>query len=791
MPRMGALYAFVILLLTLSCFFIYIDRLKYPLYDYYQNHGAGLNLLHHAITLLTTLDYSLLIIAFLAFAMVFWRESKRGELSSLLLQAKPKHIALLLAALLIWFGHAYLIPGYLLGGDIGSHVARTAHVRMGLEQGHFIFWDNYFYIGSPFLQFTGPFYFWLTGGLDLIFRNANFTTKLSLLALHIAGGAFFYRFLTECGLKRFAALIGAVAYSGAFAHIHLILWKGALPQSLTLCLLPLAFLLAEQSLRATPRFGSAWAGLTIVNALLFINHQATGMMAGIFLSVYIGAGFLLGRWPWPRLGPLILSGILSLSISLFAILPILMERQWVMMYQEPELLVWATPTLEYLKKLLVWSNTYAGAKAGSAAYLGLTVVVLGLLGAWQAFSKSREPAIRNFARLILIVALLSLGLRGAHVRDIIFTLFATAALAAVAVHALIEFLPQTRLPAILLALLLLDIGTTAIQPLARTDKAYFDTGAFYLLDTAPTQRILMTNSRAGELSASIGPGGPPLHYFPVQQLIGAHSLTATLAHNYVAAIIKMAEHDLQNNQALSKDTESLLDMLNVGRIINDKGAGFGLPASIHNAIPDGPLGLVIKPAHPFPLVFSRNLTEQKEEVGLGKPLVWNEDLSVQPSAQGTRLFASMRQQLTRMAFDPVTHSALTILTHPGKKPDWVKSLTATEPAGWHGNITNYQVSLDRIRLTVDSRLDGYVQIGHPWYPYLKTSWNGKPIESQRSQMNLMVLPVRSGVNDYLVTAERSSTRIISGWFSFIALCLVMAIAVAGKFFAKQRSASSA
>lgn len=776
-----ALFLFALSMLAVIGLLLRLDRLKYPLVEFHLRGSGIAATLKQGFTLLGPLDYALGMCVVLLIVACLYLEARRRALSVSLIRASSAQMLGVLLILLVWFSHAYLYPGYLLAGDVGSHIARTAHFRMGLEQGQAIFWDNYFYLGSPFLQFTGPFYFWISGVADLILREPNLTTKLLLFVLRIAGGVFVYLFMVRQGVSRFACMISAIAYSGAFAYTHLLLWKGALPQAITLALLPLSFLLLEQALRAQARFGVAWAGFTLVNAVLFVNHQATGMMAGLFIAFYVLANLFLRRYEWQRVWLLAVSGGGSIAISVFVIVPILAEKQWVMMYSEPRLIEFVLPSLAYFKQLLVWHNTYHGAGAGSAGYLGLTAALLAAWGVYRLLAAGRADPLRAFGLAILMCFALSLTVRGAHVRDIIFTLFFISALAGVGTHFLLNRVSaKSRLPFLLLGLLLLDSGSTAIQPLSRTDKAYLDIAARHLLETAPAQRILLTNMRDSQLTASIGPGGPPLHYYPLQQVIGAHSLTATLAHNYLAASIKMAERDLRRDGQLSQTSATALAMLNVGRVINDRGSALGFPAKVHGTVVDGPLGRVLKIDAATPLIYSAAIRTVDIAPGLDKPVAWNDDFDgKQPSGQGAKLFDALQFMVEQTGYDSSTRSAQRILVRAGETGKHILQRAPSNSADWSGRVMAYHVGLSDIALEVESGRDGYLQLSHPWYPYARVDWNGQRIAPMQGYTNLMVVPVRAGVNRYAITFERSPLRIASGWFSLAILVVVLGLMVAG------------
>lgn len=777
--------------ILLSAFSIHsIDRLKYPLYAFSKQGLVGVALLSEAARLVTLGDVLLGSTALLILALVAVLEFRDGRLSEAILQSPTRHFAILVLGLSLWFVHGYLNPGFLLSGDAGSHIARTAHVHMGLSEGRFIHWDNYFYFGSAFLQFTGPLYFWVTGLIDVVIGDPDLTNKLFLAMLHFLSGAFFFGFMREKGLGRFPALVGALAYGGAFAHIHLILWKGAYPQAITMTLLPLAFWLSERVLTGTKVSPAEWAGLTLTNSLLIINHQATGMFAGIFLAMYLSVGFMMNSYRWSKLLPLVISGGIAILISLFAVVPILLERQYVMMYGSPEMFHWLWPDMEYFKNLLSWRNVGVGFGTSSEAYVGLSVFLLALLGLGRSLTApSSHERLRNLVFASAIGLLFSLFLRGPHVRDIVFTLFFLAVLAAVGANAILEtgWLGK-RAPALLLTILLVDIGSTAVQPIARTDKDYFRLGAAYLSQTSPTERVLQSYSGGKAISLSIGPSGSPLLRYPVQQLIGAHSLEATLGHNFVAAIIKRAEHDLRKMEPLSESTQSLLGTLNVTRLINDTGSGFGFSEAFPGAESEGLLGRVIKITGATPFIFSQRLVEYGPQPDLEKPILWNEHFEEPEHA--TRIAAIntyLDNTLKIMQRVGAATTAEAIPIRVGQAPSGQDGRLPAEKV--KATLVTYRVGIDRIILTLQSSHAGYAQLSHPWYPFMIVTRNGQRIEPLRSSLDMMVVTVEPGTNVYQITPRRSLNRVMMGWFCFVVFLVVFGFGVIGHMMYRKRMAT--
>lgn len=735
-----------------------LDRLKYAVVRYLENEGDPSGLVRFVFGELGALDVALLAALAALIAALALLEVRGRALSAAL--ADGRRLMPFLLALLLWFGHAYLYSGQLLAGDAGSHIARTAHLRMGLERGRLIDWDNYFYMGETALQFTGPLYFWLTAAIDYVIRDPDLTTKLALFALHVAGGLVCWRLALVLGLAPFGAMVSAVAYAGAFAHLHLMIWEGAFPQAVTLVLLPLALLLIERLLAERGHATLTWSLLTLVNAGLLVNHQATGVYLAVFVALYTAVR-LASRGAWKRVGPLASSAAASVLMGAFAVVPVLTEKSAVMMYDHAEQFLRLTlPDADFFTGLLAWSN--GDSRGVGAAYVGISVWMLAAWGFAGAVRAAGRSPVRSLGLILAACLLGAFMLRGSHARHMVAVIFFAALLAGLGAHLIaVRSGNIGRLPFAVLVLLLLDLGLTAVQPLARTDKAYFSEAGAYLAEQRAHERILLTRTYDGALSASIGPGGPPLLYFPVQFLVGAHNLAATHSHNYIAAAIKLVERDLRAQAALGQDTEAVLEMFNVGRIVNDSGRGLGLPDSIAGGVAEAPLGRVLEVRAPSPVIFSTRLLELSPPGELDKPVLWNESFE-KPSERVARLMELVHSIPGRMDYDPTTRSAGAI---PVRTSLQGNRAGEAPPASWDGRIERYDVQLDRVQLSITSRLAGFAQLAHPWYPRLEVTWNGQALVPIRGTMNFLVVPVEAGRNDYeiehRVSPERRGYRLLS------------------------------
>jgi len=764
------IYLGVVVILSLILFsWFTLDPLKYPIATFLREGGSKQALPRFILTLLHPYDFALLVLAGLGVIVFLLWELKNKELSQALTKASDFQFLLFASILLLWLTHSYFHPGYLLGGDTNFHVARIVHFRLALEQGKFLFWDNYWNLGVPELQFTGPLLFWLGGFIDYLIKDPYLTVKLILFTTHILSAWLCYMFLRQIGLSRLPALVGMIIYGGAWAHLHLLLYKGVLPQAITLLLLPLGLLLIEKVIKEKHHFSFWWACLTFVNSALLINHPTNGMFVGLYIVIYTLINLIIGRYSWHRLLPLVTSGLLGVMMTAFVIVPMLAEQQWVTMTDTGRLVYFQWPHAGYFRYLLTWSNTKTGPGSNFDAYVGLSSVALALIGIYAAVRKRREAVKESrFIWLFLILLLLSIYMKGPHIRNIIFTLFFIAVLAANGAQYLLNNIrSDSHVPALLILILLFDLGPAAIQPLARTDKTYFATAANYLETSAPSERVLQGDSRDGKLFISLW-NGSPLLPFPVQQLGLPNSYSATVFHNYGAAIIKTAERDLQTTGYLSEKAQQGLALMNVTRLISSNGLTMSLPDSIVNAVEEGPLGKTLHIPWASPVVFSPRLQVLVPKPEYDKPVLWD-DVEF-PDHSLLMINAFIDEVFAQMGYHPEEGFADALAVR--EMPALQEIIDA--PKRWNKKVLAYQVNIDRVWLKLYSEHPGYIQLSHTWYPYLLVIHNGQPVIPLRSTMNLIVLPVADGLNEYSIVPVRSHLRVLVGWFS-VGIALLVAL----------------
>ncbi len=99
-------------------------------------------------------------------------------------------------------------------------------------------------------------------------------------------------------------------------------------------------------------------------------------------------------------------------------------------------------------------------------------------------------------------------------------------------------------------------------------------------------------------------------------------------------------------------SESLLAMLNVGRIINDTGRSRGFDASFPAATDEPPLGRVIHLAAAAPVVFAPTLAPIDLPPAIERPLVWHESFRGWTDPQVQRMSAFLDRVLETMQYQP-------------------------------------------------------------------------------------------------------------------------------------------
>jgi len=707
---------------------------------------------------------------------VVWLEWRRRAVSAMLWRANPTEMWVLLAVLLLWLGHSFCFPGVLLAADSGSHIARFLEMSRGFQAGFIPQWTNYQYLGSPLLAFTGPLTYILGGLLTLAVGDAVIAVKILATVVHFLTGLFYYAFLRTLGLSRSAALVASVGWTGSFAYLQMFLYRGLFPQLITVMLLPVLFLAAEHLMRRRRTGGGYWLLFALTTAALIVNHQPHAPFAAIYLALFGGISLLLGRWRWAGLVPMATAGLTGAAMAMIAILPVLEGAGWVMMEPDSGLALLRWPTTERLLRLVTWANTRSNWGSDYWAYLGIASVALAVFGAWTSLSGSATAHRRSIGLAVLPCVLLGLVLYNPVVRDIMFLGFFIGLLVALAIEGLLANRQAGhRIVLVALMLVLLDVASTAILPVARADKEFLAVAGRYLQSTAPNERgIEIGIQRDGSFQANTGPSAGVMSYFATPQRVsGHHNMAATLVHNYSGTSINLAERDLRWTGRLSTRTATLLAQLNVSRIVCTDPANMGCPETFQDASPEGPLGRRILVPDASPVLFSRSLIALSPPEGLDKPALWDPIFEFEPMAPRVAAIARfLHLYLDTAGIDPVRHTARAL---PVRQPP---PGTTTDPADFEAVpvLEQYTVSLARVELVIAARQAGFVQLAHPWYPGNEVRINGTVTAPLQGAISLLVLPLDVGRNHIVIEPRTTPMTRLAAWISGTALAGALAVA---------------
>ncbi len=678
-----------------------------------------------------------------------------GGAYSTLLRAQSWPLMVGFAATLAWLGHSYLGRGDLLAGDIIAHmsmlITRTNAFLAGADPS----WSNFKQLGLPLQEFYAPTTFWPVTWLAALLGDVTLALRLFLFAAHLLSGVALYALGREMRLSRLGAVVAALAYAGAFAHLHLLLYRGALPQALSAALLPAAMLFLLRVVRR-PALGLDWAGLVASAALLLMNYTPLAIVGAVYMAV-LGLGMMdRGTRKLPLLAGLAAAAVLAGLLAACVLIPAAMAPNEVLPIAMTELLRLAWPFPGYFDQLLVW-RAWRTNFPGAAAYLGIVAVVFAL-GAVVRACLPAGAATRRIVLLLGACLLLSLVLRGPHVRDVMFNVLFVALLAGFGVDGALAGRLRGKLPVLVLALFLLDLGSTAVQPVGRTDKVWLDEAGRFLAAQTPPSRTIDATVEGRRLVAPDGPS--QLAWHPIEFPAAGHVEMATPAWVYGDLASRLAVADLNAHARLEPATNTLMCLMRVGRIVGLDRAGMGLPAWVAGTRAEGPLGAVLVPDCPYSVVFSRALVPS--------PLAPMDPRIDYRLGYVASLLPQFRVAVGRllevMGIDPATGAARVLPIRDLPAP------VGTEGAATAGvKVSAYAVTASRVAIELLAPEAGFVRLSHAWHPRLVVSRNGAPVPVWRDVTGVIVAPVVEGENRIEIVPGPEPSQVLGNRVSLAAL----------------------
>ncbi|MFI4982032.1 MAG: hypothetical protein ACHQIO_16925, partial [Nevskiales bacterium] len=527
---------------------------------------------------------------------------------------------------------------------------------------------------------------------------------------------------------------------------------------------------------------TAIMGLSLAAIAMIGDHQPTALIFALYAAIYVVARLAALGWRRPVIASLGAAAAIAGLGSVFFLAPFALERAYTAEdFAAGNLVQFVLPSATQLAYAIRWGSMGHGPVYST--YFGYTILASAAGGGLTlcAADMRRLPAARLWL-LLAGLAVLSVFVVGAYVREVVFTFFFLCAAAAVGAQLLVQRFPgRTGLPALLWVAFLIDAGPSAVQPWTRSDLHLVEHAGQVLAVRAADARVLEVNANAeGLLVVSVGPDSTPLQYGRVQELRGPHKLDATKAHNAFAATLQCVQDDLRATGMLGAQTRAMLALENIGWVVGVAGPKLGLPQGLRDAIPDSDIGSYWRIADATPFVTSGRLDVVQRPASFDGAPYWNIAFDLHnPEPEDAK--QRVRDFYQRMQVDLVRRQAGAILVT--RRPDdgnWVTG-DGTAP---QARPLSYAVTPGSVHLVVDADRVGFIRLAHPLSAFTRVTRNGVAVTPIADVESLIVLPVLQGTNDIMVTAAPSPLRVVSFWITVVAiagLIIGLLAALAGRF----------
>lgn len=279
----------------------------------------------------------------------------------------------------------YFSPGTLTWtADAAYHTLYAWIAGEAFRSGSLPVWTPLVAAGTPFLQFYGFVFFYLSGLVFAVLNDHDITLKIVLGGAHVASGFTTYLLCRELTHSRKAGLMAAAVCVLSFWHTQQIIVMGRYPVSLVYAFLPLPFWALSIATRRKTWHGFALGGGASL-ALIVLTHPGYGIWAGAFL-VSLGVAFYVTqrarrtRIVRATVGMILVGVILSSVLTI----PILFEGDETYLRSGFSLSGLPDPTPS---QVFLWSNynTGVGGETGEThnwygGYIGVSAVFLSLMG---------------------------------------------------------------------------------------------------------------------------------------------------------------------------------------------------------------------------------------------------------------------------------------------------------------------------------------------------------------------------------------------------------------------------
>ncbi len=337
----------------------------------------------------------LIVALFVTIIVLELRKKRLSTFLSKVFETEKRTLLVLVIACLFCARYYFSRGGLAWAGDANFHIGYAWIASQAFSQGEFPIWTNYFGTGGPYCQFYGFLFFYLSGAVNQLFSDLEFSLKFIMGASHVISGIGMYLFVRTL-FNRQAGFMAAMAYVMCVWHTQQVLIMGRYPLSVFYAVLPFPFYFFERLRARTPKLPSAMGGgLTL--GLLAFTHPGYAFWATVLFGLYVCIRIWIdtGRHAnrsvsWHSL--LLLTG--GMAFGAYLTLPMWLERENVGLNLGVNLSGLPDPTLG---QLLIWSNYrfrlfFIETNHWYGGYLGLSLIALSLVGlAGTLLFRSRQP----------------------------------------------------------------------------------------------------------------------------------------------------------------------------------------------------------------------------------------------------------------------------------------------------------------------------------------------------------------------------------------------------------------
>lgn len=293
---------------------------------------------------------------------------------------------------------SFFKPGFFPMHDT-THIARTFLLEKTLASGQIpAVWSdtvNYNY-GYPLFHFYAPLAYYLAFAFKIFSSTYLFAVK-AVFVFSIFIGAFgMITFLKKYGF--WVSLLGAAAFTFLPYKAVDIYVRGALAELLAFNLLPWLFLI-WRDLKSNTR---SIAITSVVSSFFVLSHNLIPFITAPFLIVWV----LYHQRK--RLKTVIITGLLTLTLTAFYIVPLVTERNFV---RADEIARTTDYRLHFIEPWQIWNSTWGfggsapGVEDGMSFKLGKLHAILAALGLIFVFLAKRGRSLALYAGFALLSAI--------------------------------------------------------------------------------------------------------------------------------------------------------------------------------------------------------------------------------------------------------------------------------------------------------------------------------------------------------------------------------------------------